>query len=370
MLTVDSAPDYLFETGLIARQTVLDGDLDVVSVTRRNANFQVSTRNGGLLVKQPADLGVGLSTLRTETCFYAYCRDNPALAGVQERLPRLLHEDRSRGLLVLELLEGTVPLWRYYRDRGGDAFPVELAGRVGRLLGWLHDLFAAAAASGPPPDFLGSGLPWALDLHRPTPEKLSRMSAAHFELVRLLQDDAEVVRRLNRLRRNWRATSIVHGDVKMDNFLVSEAPADGAADVFLIDWELVQLGDPAWDLGGALQDFVFWWVLGMPHDRPLEDMVAEARYPLDSLQPGIDALWRGYRTARRLDEPSSERLLADAVDYSAARILQTAAEIASKYQRLPAPAVLMSQIGVNLLTDPETGRAELYGLHELVEGAA
>lgn len=51
---------------------------------------------------------------------------------------------------------------------------------------------------------------------------------------------------------------------------------------------------------------------------------------------------------------------------SAARMVQTAAEMASRYQRLPAPALLMGQIAVNLLEDPGAGQTTLFDLGEAV----
>lgn len=359
MLTVDSAPRYLLARGLISHQAILDGDLDITSITRRNANLRVAMRDGsGYLIKQamPAE-NPGATTIGTEAQFYSYCFDTPELAVAQEVLPRLCAHDAARELLVIELLDQTLPLWRYYREHTADQFPVGIAGEIGQLLGRLHQCFAALPADRRPA-FLAADLPWALQLLHPTQAAVSRMSAAHFDLIKLLQAEAAVVRAVVELRAGWQGAAIIHGDVKLDNFLVR--PADHT--LFLIDWELAQLGDPMWDIAGALQDFMFWWVINMPHDQAPDDMVAQARFPLDVLQPGIRAMWRGYCDARRLDDRTARALLFRAVRYSGVRILQTAAEIASKYQALPAPAVLMSQIGVNLLSDPEAAQRELYGL--------
>jgi Ser/Thr protein kinase RdoA (MazF antagonist) len=368
MLTVDSAPSYLLARGLISHQTIIDGDLDITSITRRNANLRVAIRDrSGYLLKQAAAADDAVqTTIGTEARFYAHCFETPELAAVQRVLPRLLAHDAERDLLIVEFLEHTLPLWRYYRERTAERFPVEVTHGVGRLLGSLHHHFLQLPGERRPP-FLTADLPWALQLLHPTPTVVSRMSAAHYDLIKLLQAEAEVVRTVVELRRQWRGTAIIHGDVKLDNFLVRPSTGDQGETLFLIDWELVQLGDPMWDVAGALQDFIFWWVINMPHDRSPDEMVAEARFPLDVLQPGIRAMWRGYCDARALDDRDAGELLSRAVRYSGVRILQTAAEIAGKYQTLPPPAVLMSQIGVNLLNDPEAGQDELYGLGDSTE---
>ncbi len=57
------------------------------------------------------------------------------------------------------------------------------------------------------------------------------------------------------LRGLWRQETLIHGDIKSDNILVGtpldrhEAPEET---VWIVDWEFVEIGDPAWDLASAL----------------------------------------------------------------------------------------------------------------------
>ena len=55
------------------------------------------------------------------------------------------------------------------------------------------------------------------------------------------------------------------------------------------DWRALHSlrGDRAWDIAGALRDFIFFWVISMPHGLPPEEMAAGARFPLDV--PGVAA---------------------------------------------------------------------------------
>ena len=50
--------------------------------------------------------------------------------------------------------------------------------------------------------------------------------------------------------------------------------------------------------------------------------------------------------------------------FSAARLIQTAYEMAQTAQTLPAASVLLLQISANLLTDPAVRQVQLYGLFQ------
>jgi hypothetical protein len=78
----------------------------------------------------------------------------------------------------------------------------------------------------------------------------------------------------------------------------------------------------------------------------------------------VRSLWRGYRTTAQLTPPEADALLGRAVRFSAARLIQSAYEMAMSAQALPIPSVLLLQISANLLADPETGQAQLYGLFQ------
>lgn len=363
-VTVDSAPKLLHTLGLITAEAVLEGQLDVVSVTRRNRNLKVtSTTSGSYLIKQPSEPGTdAVRTLRQEARFLSYCWQTPRAEPVRSLLAKPVHVDVDRALLILEFLPEAIPLWQRYEQSKPDAFPKETAALVGTALGCVHETFwGLHRLAGRDLSWIGRDLPWAFSLHRPRLEALTSMSAANRDMVRTMQRNPSVFRRLDEMGSLWRCQTLIHGDVKMDNCLTL---ADGAGGerLVLVDWELVQWGDPAWDLAGALNDFLFFWVLSMPHDLPIDEMVTAARYPLPVLQPAVQALWQAYRSTRALPQEEAEELLGRAVRFASVRVLQTAYEIAGHFPVMPVPSVLLMQAAVNLLSDPDRGRAELFGL--------
>lgn len=373
MLSIENALPYLIERGLVTTQTVLDGELLIASAARRNRNLRITRKDGvSYLIKQPDDPTYGGAyTLRCEASFYSFCYEEPSVAGLKQLLPRMMYFDPERSLLALELFEDAQPLWSHYMKSEAVSFPAHIAGALGRAMGLLHNVLRLP---GPAEDrrlnWMRRDIPWVMQVHKPGPELLSSISPANYQTLKILQTQENLSAHLDSLGRSWNPQSVIHSDIKSDNVLVLPAP-EGAdpksAEIRLVDWETVQLGDPAWDVAGALQDFVLFWVSSMTQGTAsLEEMVATARYPLIVLQSAIRSLWRGYRLTANLAPAEANALIGRAVRFSAARLIQSAYEMAMSAQALPVPSVLLLQISANLLDDPETAQIQLYGIFQEV----
>ena len=376
MLTVDDVQDYLINEGLVSIKAITHGDLRVESAFRRNKNLKVMVEQGpSYLIKQPEDVRAeNAGTLRNEARFYQYCSNqgDQEEGELQDFLPGFYHFNEGRALLVTELLDDVLPLWEYYETLSGQPFPTKTTAQVGKALAALHlqgwDK-KEEVSSGSALEFIPSGLPWTLDIHRPNPYQFSQIGKGVYQLLHALQNEEGLFDLLEENKQLWTPNTLVHGDVKMDNFLVREKGTPGLRDdVYLVDWELVQWGDPAWDLGASLMDFVYWWVLSMPNHGDLDQMAAQARFPLHVLQPAIRALWKHYsrtlKEAKGLSNKEINEIQQRAVRFSANRIFQTAYEFTGLQEQIPPRVSLLLQIGINLLKDPVNAQVELYGLFQ------
>ncbi len=360
MLTVDSAAAYFLDRGMLDVRAVIDGDLEITSATRRNRNLRVLSRDAAYLVKQISD-GTAWeeSSIAREARFYDVCARS-ATDGLRCVLPPLKHIDPDEGIVVYELLRDAIPVWRYYREHAeGVPLRTDAVSAVGGALAALHAAFGTVRERAPA--FIGSDLPWSFWLGLPNPDLRRLMSRGCAELLRLLQEDAAVVDFFESLRERWTPSAVIHGDVRLDNVLVLR---DEAADarIALVDWETVQWGDPAWDLAGALQDSIFLWISSMPLDREADEMAEAARYPLPVLQAGMRACLERYRSELRLDPAAAAALIERAVQFSAARLLQTSYEIAINDVAVSPITAHLLQVAVNVIRDPRRACGDLYGL--------
>lgn len=360
MLTIDTATAYLLERALISPQSVLDGELMITSITRRNHNLRVTRRDGpGYMIKQPDPTSRNaVASLSAEAEFCRFCHAEPAAARAAHAVPRMAFLDRDPVLVAFELVAPAIPLGRHVWNAAKDGTSAAAYEPLGDALGTIHRTFPAAAVAEPLP-WLHSQIPWIMRAHKPSPSLLAELSPANYQTLQILQQQGEISRQLDTLRDAWKPTTLIHNDVKADNVLVLTG---SLPKVRLVDWELVQIGDPAWDVAGVLQDAVMMWVQSMTPASTPEEMAPSARLPWPERQLAVKAFWRHYRAAAQLGNEDANALLERAVRYSAARLIQSAFEMAHDASQLPAESVLLLQVSANIFDDPALAQVQLYRL--------
>jgi aminoglycoside phosphotransferase (APT) family kinase protein len=369
MLTVDNATAFLLEHDLIDREWIIGGELMVQSAARRHRNLRVEGPDGaGYLIKQADGLAHGdHQSLDNEASFLEYCHNEPGLGEVARMVPRVVYRDRERSLHAQELVAGASSLFTLYHASRPEQFPIGPSRTLGEGLGTIHHLFGTQRRGADPRlAWLSRHLPQALRQHRATPAGLATLTPGTAAVLRILEDEG-LRDRVAALGSEWCPETVIHGDLKFDNVLVRSHPGpqdEDALELFLVDWEFVQFGDPAWDLAGALHDYLMLWTSSMPigPDLRSEEMIDQARYPLATLHEAMRAFWEAYQTARGLGPESSDLLIRRAVAFTAARLVQAAFERSLFEDTLPAQAVILLQVSANVLADRELARLHLFGI--------
>jgi hypothetical protein len=368
ILDVESVVPFLLECELIDAGWIVEGTLGIRSLARRNRNLRIDGPDGrGFLLKQPDD-PAGVETLRRERTFHEFCRCEPAAAPVIPSLPTLVHGRDDPVALVFERIAGAVTLDATWGAEAISGLDVAAARALGWGLGTLHRVFGGMDLGHESRlAWLPRDRPTVLDLHQPGPTLLATVSPANIETLRILQSSEVLGDHLDRLRGRWRPETVIHGDIRPDNVLVRAPRAEEAPDrpeLWITDWEMVQVGDPAWDLAGALQGVLVAWVTSMPlaDADDARELADRARLPLVDLHASTRAIWAGYRDAGAMDPDRAEDLLRRAIAFATARLIQSAWELAAESDQLPGHAALLLQVGENLAAEPGRGRLELFGL--------
>jgi Ser/Thr protein kinase RdoA (MazF antagonist) len=329
---------------LQGREIVL-GELIVGDLVRRNRNLRVQVGGAGYILKQPTpeDLGT-FETISAEAAFYAFCENNEAAASVRHLLPPFRGYWAEDHVLALEYLSG-VSLNALLMQPTANA---QMLGRaIGRALGELHfatgrdlDLWRKACRR----PLLEP--PWIYSVHEPHVQALQQLSAANLDLVRLTQTIPAIASGLADLKREWSANSLIHGDVKADNTLFVAPDL-----VKLVDWELVQVGDCAWDVAGVFHDPVLAVV------RSGSSTLAEERSAwLRAF--GRSACGEYFKYNGDTESGFLSRLIRNV----GARLIQTAFELSGVADALSADASVLLEMAAKSLADPATFAVHALGI--------
>jgi hypothetical protein len=368
-MRIDQVAPFLLHQGLIDSQSILWRDLKIVSAARRNQNFLVQQEStSGYLIKQPADaVGGSFESLRTEANFYKVCSEFDSLSEIRAFIAPCLFFDATSSLIVLKLIENARSLWDYYHDFSPDSIPTRLNSQIGHCLGLLHGGFSNFFSEHP--EYFGSvrkDPPWVFTVHKPSPEMLALVSPANYEMVRRLQEDLAAFKHFDALLSLWSSRTLIHGDIKSDNILVRHIDQASAyeSSMFLVDWELVQFGDPAWDIACMLQDLVLFWINTLPPRLTLEDSVNSGPYRLAVIHDACRAFWQGYEQSANLTELDNRALLRKTVLFTAARLVLAAYEMCAYENRMPSTAMLLVQLALSIFSSPETAQVQIFGIYE------
>jgi aminoglycoside phosphotransferase (APT) family kinase protein len=327
---------YLVSLGLVNPRAVIEEDLRVTDVSRRNSVFVTTTSAGPTYVVKQCDPDAAAS-LDNEAAILRRLAAVPALAGV---VPRLAHHGPGR--LVLRSPGDAQTLLEYRRP------PRLTAAALGGALAAVHQVRLDAGAA-------QRERLWGLWLTEPSPHDVSQMSAAALDLLGRVQGSAELCERLTRLREGLAEDALVHGDLRWENCLTHPAPgARRRTRVLLIDWELAGPGEPAADLGTAVGEYLRRWVDSIPKVQRSDTLrfAGRAGHPLERLWPAIHALLDGYR--RPIE-------LARVMQFAAVRLLQTAFEYAQGLVRPTGDVVALVQVADNILRRPDHAASLLIG---------
>ena len=247
----------LLDAGLVSPAEVVDGEVSLRDVSRSNSVYLVTAGDRPPVVAKAclADRPVGQGDPALERAFYRVLAAN-GVGPADLPVPAMVAA--ADDLLVLGALDGAETLERRIRA-GGPAGSA--ACLFGDALGRWRRMADRIDWSALP---LRGAEPWALTVATPDEPAFVAEYPPLRRMAREVADRPGLLRRLGELRRGWRRCGVIHGDVRWDNTLIVPGPRDR---VVLVDWEFVDLGDPAWDIAGAVADALVYAVLPLDHGK-------------------------------------------------------------------------------------------------------
>ena len=364
LLTDHTVVDYLVGRRLLTQASLVVDHIQVHSSAARHRNYSVRREyKGGYFVKQVKTWEPSArETLAREAAWYRVVGGMDEALAVRGIMPRFCLWDAQRAILVLDLIDDAQTLEQLDRERGVNSPAV--AQKIARLLATLHAHNPRAWPVESHRFRLPYRFPGALTLDQRSVADMTWMSGGEQAMMRTLHAHAEFGTHLNALRGDWKQDCIIHCDLRWANCLVHDAASSsGEPVVKLVDWELVDCGERAWDVGGVLQCWLHSWVCSMPDTTaPPHELVLSASWPLADMKPAINAFWSEYVRTARLSKTVAATLLQRSAKYAGARLLQSTLEAMHNESILTNRGLCGLQLALNILNDPARATADLLGL--------
>ncbi len=362
-LTQNKIVPYLLSRKFMTRESVVAGDVVVYDTSRRNSNFKVISEQGPCYLLKQGASSDAIATVEYEASVYRFLLSTPGSNELVHYLPHFYGYDLEERILILELLRDAQNMREYHVRLG--RFPAFLARRMGHALGTLHrSTYVEREKLDDIHEFPGQP-PWVLSIHRPNLGILRKISSANIQLIRIVQQFTEFPALLDELRHAWKTETLIHSDIKWDNWIVFRQPSmQHKVELKLVDWESACVGDPCWDVGSVFNDYLSFWLFSIPItvDTPPERFIELARFPLEKMQPAIRSFWQSYVQRMELNTPTSHEWLMRAVRYGAARLIQTAFEQMQMSMSLTGNIVCLLQLSLNIMHQTHEAIIYLLGI--------
>jgi aminoglycoside phosphotransferase (APT) family kinase protein len=320
----------------------------------RNDNWLVTTGSGRQVFVKRLVGNRDDVTRRIERIGVADAVISPAVA----TYPRCLGCDQEHALVAFTFL-GDVESVRDLAKAG--ALDHRVSARMGRTVARLH---AAPAGEMPGIDRSPRHVPPVRLLRGLPAEYYDECSAGALHAWHLMQRDTVLGEALTALHERSAGAERVpaHNDLRFDQFLVT------GDDLYLTDWEEFGLGDPAYDIGGLVGEWLYWAVsdiqtgAGAESDTRLthEEIIRRGTRGIDESRPVVAAFWAAYQAVRGRSSPA---LATRAAAFAGWHLIDRTIAAAMYQAKLGALQRAMAGIGRTILCDPGRFTATL-GLGE------
>jgi aminoglycoside phosphotransferase (APT) family kinase protein len=187
-------------------------------------------------------------------------------------------------------------------------------------------------------------------------------SFADLDLIRSVQRHTGFLEALLQLNALWEPSALIHSDLTWDNILVlASNQHESHGLVEFIDWESSGSGDPCWDVGTLLSEFVVFWAMSIPvvGGEPYDTL---AKHPITDMHPVIATFWASYARELMLDRQLEQKRLLRSVRYAGARLILSAYEQTQTMTSLTPHVYLLLQLSLNIMERPEEATRQLFGL--------
>jgi Phosphotransferase enzyme family len=301
-----------------------------------------------LFLKQPLEAIPPLGALR-EGLLLRLIADDDDLQGVRPLLPRTILYDEHDNVVVSAGLSEHRTMHEVGVPPGDDVLRA-----TARCLATLH-----AESSGVRMDTRHYyAINPVFDFSRVTPRSFAQAPGTGFGTYLAAMQALDGP--LGAIADQWRPTCLIHGDFRDDNILVADRPG-AEMPIAFVDWELGGWGDPLWDLGAWIGQFLYYWVESIKASTggDFSSWVRDATIPFASIQRASRTILTSYAEASGRPMAGAEGFAARALQLAGVFLLHRVLGALESVGAIHAAAFCSLQVGRTLVTQPDRAKAIL-----------
>ena len=192
LINIDNVVPYLLEHKLINVKSIVDGDLQIFDISRKNRNIRLMRKNNtSLLLKQSIQTDISSSiALKREALLYALMQNDENFSALVDITPRIHDFDEVKNILITEFVKGYS--WNEYVYSSKNlAIEEKNVSILGKILATYHNAFEKMIFN-QKLKFLPKTFSFEQLLIHPEPEIFSNLSQANMKLLKIIQKDPKI----------------------------------------------------------------------------------------------------------------------------------------------------------------------------------
>lgn len=341
----DNISHYLLSKQLIKKNQIVILPFYIESLSSRNNNYCAVFEHDAFMLKQVRDWDVNkIDTLRREACIYFIAEQVPMFSKLKKILPRFYDYNYEEHILVTEYLQNAVSAEEYMLQ--SKEMDKNMASKMGHCIGDYSNNIRHAIDEGIIDNYFLEKIPWVFDFGLADKKYYGLITNADTLLFDKVSREPIFKEKSELAHSIWEKNSLIHGDIKWMNFLVQEE------ELYIIDWEISDIGDIIWDLAGCVQSFLFLWMGRRSKHKNISVIDNELDICLHNL---IVSFSKSSGIA------ITNQILNKLVIYSAYRLLQTSIEYAHTRSEFDDTLQQMFNLVKGFLENPENTIETFFG---------
>lgn len=366
---------YLQNVGLSSSEDGAYADSEVYLSSKNNFNLLVTlSENRKLLVKQERHLenDGNPQEFFNEWLFQQLLQRFPELGNISAIAPLVAHFDEENSIIIRNYLTEYIELASFYQNKL--YFPEAIAVAIGTTLGMLHRAtfnrqeYRNFMATAPQGQFRYQFYNPVQGIGSIGPEIFGKIPTDALKFYVLYQYYESLEAAIAELANEWHPCCLTHNDLKFNNILVHSRwdQLDNCL-VRLIDWEACAWGDPAFDLGTLVANYLGIWLHSLIVDPiiELEESLQLAVTPLEVLQPSMLALIRAYLNAYPMIVEYHRDFILRVIRFAGLVLIHQIQEMIQYRKYFDNAGICQLQVAKTLLTRPQESVLTIFGISEL-----